>query len=278
MGLEHWIFRQNVPKHKALLKDLAYLLTNEIQKRKGKEPYHLDFRYLLPLAQWLCEQGGYTIKPAGNNPGNVMGDGDMGRFHRSDNTEIVDGVPKNVPANFARFSNMEAGTRATFEHLKDRWFNTYIQILEGGSVEAYVSGLYPGPGKNYATQFQSVYTSGVRVRLRHIVEDYLLVFEDDLKDWDNESPVTVPKMDSRGLPVETFGNNFGNNNVNEGFKKKEPGISHSMYERQFPDYAVKVKEVQDQERQKRKTVIEEKINELKAIQTRVKEGKSVQPS
>ncbi len=108
MALEHWEFRQNVRKNKGLLKSLASLLTNEIVKRSSaREPAHLDFRYILPLAQWMVEQAGYTIKPEGNNPSNVMGSGDLGTFHRAKNKEVRNGKREIVPADFANYSNME---------------------------------------------------------------------------------------------------------------------------------------------------------------------------
>src|SRR5260221_2527419 len=94
-------FAQNVRKNKDVLKALASLLTTEIQKRSSA-PSGWDFRFFLPLAQWLCEQGGYTMTPEGFNPGNVMGKGDAGSFKRSYNTEFINGVRKPVPeAKFA---------------------------------------------------------------------------------------------------------------------------------------------------------------------------------
>lgn len=275
MALENWIFQRNVHKHKGLLKDLRQLLTNEIQRRKMREPEHLDFRFLLPLAQWLCEQGGYTITPKGNNPGNVMGKGDIGKFNRSDNIEIVEGKEKNVPADFARFSTMEAGTRATFDHLQERWFGAYTQILEGGSPEAYVKGLYPGRGKNYATQFQNVYTSGVRFRLGKIIEDYLAVYQDDLKDVEKEL-AAIQKNYNQVMQE--------NSETLFGAKKPFGGISHDMNQRRLLNVMPQIeaglqkqKTEMEKEVEKRKSLLEEQIKELKEIQKRFKEGKNIQP-
>jgi hypothetical protein len=180
MAMEHWQFRQNVHKKKDLLKSLAALLTAEIQTRSSAKA--TDFRFLLPLSQWLVEQAGYTITPQGNNPGNVMGSGDAGTFNRPNNTEIVGGKRVNVPADFANFSTMEAGTTATFDRLKMNWPAAHAAILAGGSAEDFVTGLYPGKGKNYATQLQGVYLSGIRFRLKNMIDDYISVNEDDKKD------------------------------------------------------------------------------------------------
>ena len=283
MAMENWTFRQNVHKNKGLLKDLRTLLTNEIQQRKPREPQHLDFRFLLPLAQWLCEQGGYTIKPKGNNPGNVMGKGDMGDFHRPDNMEVVGGKSVNVPANFAQFSSMEAGTKATFNRLQERWFGAYTQIIDGGSAEAFVRGLYPGYGKNYATQLQNIYTSGVRLRLGKIIEDYIAVLEDDIKDIDKELELVQKRYN------QVFQDNsrdlFGSKNDDPFGAKKMPGvISHSMNERRMLEVAPKIeaglkeqKSEQEKEIENRKAALQEQIAELKEIQTRFKEGQSLQP-
>jgi hypothetical protein len=283
MAMENWIFRQNVHGNKGLLKDLRTVLTNEIQRRKPREPQHLDFRFLIPLAQWLCEQAGYTMKPEGNNPGNVMGNGDMGQFERKNNIEVVKGKPTVVPAKFANYSTMEVGTKATLNHLQERWFGAYTQILDGGSPEAFVRGLYPGHGKDYATQFQSVYTSGVRFRLGKIIEDYIAVLEDDIKDIDKEIAL-VEKNYNKTLPVGADAL-FGSKNESQFGAKKMPGvISHSMNERRLLDVAPRidagmqeqktaaVKEVED-----RKIQLNEQIAELKEIQKRFKEGQNLQP-
>lgn len=279
MALENWTFRQNVHENKDLLKNLQRLLTNEIQRRKPRDPEYIDFRFLIPLAQWLCEQGGYTITPKGNNPGNVMGKGDLGVFERKDNKEVGENVVRDkdgfTPANFAQFSSMEAGTKATFNHLQELWFLAYIQILDGGSPEAYVRGLYPGKGKDYATQYQSVYTSGVRLRLGKIIEDYILVYQDDLKDLEKEAE----------LLQKNYNQTMQDNSEMLFGAKKMPGvISHSMNERRLLDVAPKIeqglqnqKSVMEQELEKRKAVLEEQINELKEIQKRFKEGQNLQP-
>ncbi|MBS1795169.1 MAG: hypothetical protein JSS81_15025 [Acidobacteria bacterium] len=277
MALEHWTFRKNVHGNKDLLKDLRRVLTNEIQRRKPREPEHLDFRFLLPLAQWLCEQGGYTMKPKGNNPGNVMGKGDLGDFNRPDNIEIVGGKEKNVPAKFAQFSTMEAGTKATLDHLQERWFGTYTQILDGGSAEAYVRGLYPGRGKDYATQFQSVYLAGVRHRLANIIQDFISVIEDDLKEADRD--------------LESIKRNYNaamqdNSEMMFGTPRLHPGvISHNMNQRRMLDSAEKVatglqnqQTVMEQENAKRKALLEEQLKELKEVQKRFKEGQNIQPA
>ncbi|CAN5411741.1 hypothetical protein BH10ACI1_BH10ACI1_16940 [soil metagenome] len=279
MVIENWTFRQNVHNNKGLLKDLRILLTNEIQGRKPREPQYLDFRFLLPLAQWLCEQGGYTITPKGNNPGNVMGKGDLGVFERKDNKEVGENVVRNkdgfTPANFAQFSSMEAGTKATFNHLQERWFGTYTQILDGGSAENYVKGLYPGHGKDYATQYQSVYTSGVRVRLGNIIEDYIAVLQDDLRDLEKEKEIV--QKNYQQATQENAQNLFGD-------KKMSGVISHNMNERRLLDVAPKIEEgfqkqktQKEQEFQEQKNILEEQIAELKKIQTRFKSGQSLQP-
>src|SRR2546429_195769 len=82
---------RNVRQQKDELKSLAALLTEEIQSRSDG-PAGWDFRFFLPLSQWLIEQGGYTRTPEGNNPGNVVGTGDAGYFQRPDNHEWRKGV------------------------------------------------------------------------------------------------------------------------------------------------------------------------------------------
>ena len=239
MALEHWQFGQNVRKNKALLKALAELLKNEISKRNAaSKPAYLDFRFLIPVAQWMVEQGGYTITPQGNNPGNVMGTGDAGTFHRAKNHEVIGGKSVLKPADFAKFSTMEVGTAVTFNHLKEYWFGAYNQILTGGSSNLYVAGLYPGAPKNYATALQADYTSGIRFRLSQAIEDFILIVKDDIKELDNEISMS---------PSE-----FGSPTVFGGIQK-------------------------DENQKQEKVKLEEQLKELLQIQTRHKKGESLQP-
>jgi len=99
-------FPENVRRNKVVLKELAALITEEIQSRSSP-PTGWDFRFLVIVAQWLIEQGGYTMTPEGNNPGNVVGTGDAGFFTRSYNTEFVNGVRVPRPdVKFAKYSTI----------------------------------------------------------------------------------------------------------------------------------------------------------------------------
>jgi flagellum-specific peptidoglycan hydrolase FlgJ len=196
---EHWNVRQDIKGYKPLLKEMRETLTKDIQEKGGKREH--DFRFLLPMAQWTTEQGGYTNRPEGYNPGNVMGPGDAGTFHRKNNTEVVNGKRTNVPADFAKYSSLEKGTDAYMNHLEKRWGKTHDAILHGGSTKDFADGLYPGKGKNYATASQADYKSAMNVRVKNIIEDYKLVIKDDMKDVDKDiaklkGHLSDPKVDS----------------------------------------------------------------------------------
>src|SRR5689334_14911046 len=100
-------FQKDVRSNKQVLKDLAGLITEEMQTRK-EPPNGWDFRFMILVAQWLVEQGGYTTTPEGFNPGNVVGSGDAGYFQRSYNTEFRNGVRVPAPeVKFASYSSMK---------------------------------------------------------------------------------------------------------------------------------------------------------------------------
>jgi hypothetical protein len=196
---EHWNVRQDIKGYKPLLKEMRQTLTKEIEEKGGKREH--DFRFLLPMAQWTTEQGGYTNRPEGYNPGNVMGPGDAGTFHRKNNTEIVDGKRTKVPADFAKYSSLEKGTDAYMNHLEKGWGKTHDAIVHGGSTKDFADGLYPGKGKNYATASHDDYKRAMDVRVKNIIEDYKLVIKDDMKDADKDisklkEQLADPKVDS----------------------------------------------------------------------------------
>jgi hypothetical protein len=178
-------FHLNVRQNKAVLKELAAFLTGFIQRRSNHVPAGWDFRFMVIVAQWLVEQGGYTMTPEGNNPGNVVGVGDAGFFTRPYNTEFVNGVRVPRPdVKFARYSSMQYATEKKFDHLQNSWPAAYQAVLNGNSAEAYVSGLYPGHPKNYATAPKADYVNGVRYRLKRTIEQYIMSAEDDIKEMD----------------------------------------------------------------------------------------------
>jgi hypothetical protein len=186
--------QKNIRGNKQVLKDLASLITEEINRRGAPAPASWDFRFMLIVAQWLIEQGRYTMNPEGNNPGNVVGKGDMGSFTRPYNTEFVDGVrvPRpDVP--FARYSTMQYALAIKFDTLRDRWPAAYQTVLKGGSGDEYANGLYPGAPKNYATAPQSSYAQGMRFRLKQVVPHYILACEDDIKEID-EMVSSIPNQ------------------------------------------------------------------------------------
>lgn len=176
-------FHLDVRRNKVVLKELAALVTEEIVRRSSTTG-GWDFRFMLIVGQWLIEQGRYTMRPEGNNPGNVMGKGDAGFFQRSYNTEFIDGKRVAVPeAKFAAYSSMQVATAVKFDKLRDRWPAAYTAVLAGASPEAYVKGLYPGPPRNYATAPLAGYVSGLRIRLnRHVIPHYIMACEDDVKE------------------------------------------------------------------------------------------------
>ena len=190
-------FPSSVRNNKPVLKELAALVTEEIQARSSPAS-GWDFRYMIIVGQWLIEQGRYTMNPEGNNPGNVMGTGDAGFFTRWYNTEIRNGVRVPVPeAKFAAYSSMKLATTVKFDKLRDRWPQAYLAVLTGGSSDQYVSGLYPGAPKNYATATKASYMSGLRFRLKeHVIPHYILACEDDIKEIDelgSKIPGQAPK-------------------------------------------------------------------------------------
>jgi hypothetical protein len=196
---EHWNVRQDIKGYKPLLKEMRETLTKDIQEKGGKREH--DFRFLLPMAQWTTEQGGYTNRPEGFNPGNVMGPGDAGTFHRKNNTEIVNGKRTNVPADFAKYSSLEKGTDAYMNHLEKGWGKTHDAIIHGGSTKDFADGLYPGKGKDYATASHADYKAAMDVRVKNIIEDYKLVIKDDMKGVDKDigklkEHLADPKVDS----------------------------------------------------------------------------------
>jgi hypothetical protein len=198
-------FHLNVRRNKQVLKELAALISEEILKRSGPTR-GWDFRFMTIVAQWLVEQGRYTMTPEGNNPGNVMGVGDMGFFKRKGNTEVINGVRVHRPdAKFAAYSSMKLGTATKFDKLRDRWPFAYETILKGGSSDQYVNGLYPGYPKNYATASHASYAFGIRFRLKdQVIPHYILACEDDMKEIDKmalgipgRTPIPGESMDYR---------------------------------------------------------------------------------
>jgi hypothetical protein len=195
-------FAADVRKNKLILRELRGLLTTEIQSRSPSGTA-FDFRFLLPLAQWTCEQGGYNSAPQGNNPGNVMGKGDAGFFCRPDNKEWENGeyVPRPF-AKFAAYSSMALATKLKFDHLLSKWFNAYLSVLYGGSVESYVGGLYPGKGRDYATAPKSKYVSGMRIRYEGLIGHLRLSLEDDLKELEAQVPLFPVARGAARPPLE----------------------------------------------------------------------------
>src|SRR5262245_57813172 len=184
-------FHKSVRTNKQVLKELAALITQEIQKRGGPAS-GWDFRFLTIIAQWLIEQGRYTMQPEGNNPGNVVGTGDAGFFTRPYNTEVVNGVRVPRPdVKFAKYSSMQYATARKFDHLKETWPFAYQAVLAGRSSDLYVTGLYPGKGKDYATAPKPSYMSGMRIRLKQTIPHYILACEDDMKEMD-EIAAAIP--------------------------------------------------------------------------------------
>ena len=231
-------FTGNVRRNKVVLKELAALITEEIQSRRGP-PAGWDFRFLIIVAQWLIEQGGYTMTPEGNNPGNVVGTGDVGFFTRSFNTEFVNGVRVPRPdVKFAKYSTMKYATTKKFDHLRDSWPLAYQAVLTGASSDTYVNGLYPGYPKNYATAPKADYVSGMRFRLKRTVPHYILACEDDIKEIDEKAT---------GIPSRT------------------PGRGESL------DYSNDVTLNRNM-----RSVLEHLLGELKELQKRVEAGRGVQ--
>jgi hypothetical protein len=233
-------FHLNVRKNKQVLKELAGLITEEIQRRSSPQA-GWDFRFLIIVAQWLIEQGRYTMAPEGNNPGNVVGKGDAGSFTRPYNKEYnpKTGVYEPRPdVPFARYSSMRYATTRKFDHLRDSWPLALQALLAGGSSDSYVHGLYPGRGKDYATAPKSGYASGMRIRLKQLIPHYILACEDDIKEND-ETAATIPGR------TPTPGESLDYRN--------DLTLNKNM-----------------------RSVLEHLLSELKDVQTRVNAGKGVQ--
>ncbi len=232
-------FHTNVRKNKQVLKDLAALITEEIQRRSSP-PAGWDFRFLIIVAQWLIEQGRYTMNPKGNNPGNVMGTGDAGFFQRPDNKEFINGVWVPRPdAKFAAYSSMKFATTKKFDHLQASWPRAYQAVLAGEPSDNYANGLYVGGGKDYATAPQGSYVSGLRIRLKQTIPHYILACEDDIKEIDEMAAAIPGRTPAPGESLDYRNNVDLNKNM--------------------------------------RSVMENLLDELKKLQERVNTGKSVQP-
>ena len=190
-------FQQNVRKNKDTLKEQAAFITEEIVQRGGIAKT-FDFRCMVIMAQWLAEQGGYTMTPEGNNPGNAVEKGDAGTFTRSYNTELnrKTGVREKRPdVKFAKYSSMIYARKRKFDLLQRNWSTAYQAVLTGASCDAYTSGLFPGGNGDYATETKEKYMSGMRFRLNQVVSHFIMTAEDDIKECEgmvSAIPATPP--------------------------------------------------------------------------------------
>lgn len=179
----HWDVIQNPKAFKALYVQWRADLTDTITAHCGPVETAHDYRFVLMLAQRMVEQDGPHAKAEGNNPYNVMGQGDKGQFFRKKNEEGPAGAKEKRPAWFAAFSGEGMANDAYLDMLKQRWPNAFDAIATGASTKTFVQGLYPGYPNNYATAAKADYVSGVRRRARGVVGDLRLVYTSYLNDY-----------------------------------------------------------------------------------------------
>lgn len=193
---QHKIIRLNPKDWIEIINNRRSLLTKIISKRSNKLYVH-DFRFLIPLAHRLMEQGGYERGNVElNNPYYLRSSGDLG-FSTLEKIE-KDGYTK---ADFGNFSTEEKGSEAYINQLeinekKDRetWLEAYNTILNGGSFQSFIRGLQPDGntayGKNYSTKYTyfipdnkknkpigkiGTMMKGMSKRLRELITDFIVL-------------------------------------------------------------------------------------------------------
>jgi hypothetical protein len=189
----HWTVSKDLNKFKPLFVLWRSELTDSINNSCGSMNMQNDYRFVLMLAQRMVEQDGPRESAEGNNPYNVMGNGDADpkQFRRENNIEIVNGKRKKVPANFANYSSESMAHDAYLMHLKINWPMAFNAIATGGSIKDFIDGLYPGWPNNYATASHNDYMFALRLRSRMVVGDLYKIYSSYLRDY--QSKVTAQK-------------------------------------------------------------------------------------
>jgi hypothetical protein len=181
-------------------------LTDLITARCGPSAAWPDYRFVLMLAQRMVEQDGPHQKAQGNNPYNVMGEGDAtpGHFRRENNQEGPSGAKKTVPADFASYKTEGTANEAYLNVLEKNWPNAYKAICTGASTKDFVEGLYPGAPHNYATAGKDEYISGVRLRARLVAADLRRIYSAYLVEYRAKVKAGGADADMNRLIVETL--------------------------------------------------------------------------
>jgi hypothetical protein len=156
---QHGDVNKNLEKWEPILrerrKSLTRLIVTQSGTQSGKE-YEHDFRFLIPLAHRLMEQGGFDEGNVElNNPYYLRSKGDQ-RFRELEKIEdTADG--SKIKGKFGNFSSEEKGIEAYFMQLKKNWGEGYEAIVEGKSYQDFIRGIQPdgnkAKGGNYSTKF-----------------------------------------------------------------------------------------------------------------------------
>lgn len=198
---------QRIAQHGDVRKDISYWSTilqkrrevlTKIIAQKSDTEYEHDFRFLLPLAHRLMEQGGFDKGNTElNNPYYLQSKGDEG-FERLTKDEASG---KETSA-FGKFSTEQKGVEAYFERLENNthkdgdktWVGAYQAIMKGTSFQEFVRGLQPdgnvAKGRNYSTKYTYVVPedkkstpvgsfgtmmSGMKHRMTNLIQDFIAV-------------------------------------------------------------------------------------------------------
>ena len=168
----HWEVTNNLKKFKPRLERWRRELTEEIRTRNSETSRsENDFRFLLPLAQRLVEQGGLAERTTGNNPYNIVGKGNV---TEKPTVQAPNGLP------IRNNTDEQIGIRDYFkqiQRLTKAWRPAYETIVQGGSIEAFGAGLQP----TYSVgESQEEYTNKIRFRYKNLIIDFQRVLQDDI--------------------------------------------------------------------------------------------------
>ncbi|MEM6684147.1 MAG: hypothetical protein AAF617_00010 [Bacteroidota bacterium] len=193
---QHGNVRQNMAFWAPILQKRRALLTQLIAKKSNTE-YEHDFRFLIPLAHRLMEQGGFDKGNVElNNPYYLRSKGDKG-YETLTKTEAAG----EQTAPFGKFSTEQKGIEAYFERLenntsngKKTWIGAYNAIMKGTSFQDFIKGLQPdgnkAAGHNYSTKYTYVVPEdkkktkmgtygtmmgGMQQRITNLIQDFILL-------------------------------------------------------------------------------------------------------
>ncbi|PTX60500.1 hypothetical protein C8N46_106145 [Kordia periserrulae] len=194
---QHGDVRKNIAYWKPILQKRRALLTKLITE-KSNESFEHDFRFLLPLAHRLMEQGGFDKGNTElNNPYYLQSKGDLGY-----EALTKDEAHGKQTSNFGKFSTEQKGVEAYLEQLENNkhndgdktWVGAYLAIMKGSSFQDFIRGLQPdgnvAKGRNYSTKYTYVVPDdkkdtpvgtfgtmmgGMKHRLTNLIQDFIAI-------------------------------------------------------------------------------------------------------